>query len=164
MIWKTLLLALTLISLCQSFPTSLDANHTEEVIFVPYDVKFVPVELDGGKQEQQLLKKTLTPKQEELNTTQRNPDTLPGKFAQTVPPEDYILVPMSVFKALEDHAIETGTLKHHFISKRQAPANGFNLYRPVVQFRSITRDKRRVFRPPALVGYLNKYDRFPTVA
>ncbi|KAH1014472.1 uncharacterized protein LOC125504865 [Dendroctonus ponderosae] len=161
----TFLLALPLISLCRSFPAppaSLDANETKEVIFVPYDVKFVPVELDDSKLEKQPLdsktKETATSDADHKNFVSF--DRSQGKFDydQTEPSEDYILVPMSVFKALEDHAIETGSLKQHLISKRQAPADGFNV------FRSITREKRRIFRPPPLVGYLNNYDRFPTVA
>ncbi|KAL1514217.1 hypothetical protein ABEB36_003508 [Hypothenemus hampei] len=150
--FKILGVVLSLCILAESLPT----DKSNEVLFVPYDVKYVPVnvspEVGNEVSEKSTLKKDKTV----------SFDLFQEKFDldQTRMPEDYVLIPISVLRELEKDSLQ----KDHTISKRQAPDDDLLVYRPLVQFSTISRNRRRVVRPPPLVGYLNNYDKFPTVA
>lgn len=126
--------------------------NQSEVIFVPFDVKYVPIEVPASVSQQE-LEKVLNPQSKEVSaapasidqTSIPNLELLKEKFDvdETKNPEDYVLVPVALLESLE----ATKSTDKHSISKRQAP--GF---------------QRRLRRPRPLVGYLNNYDQFPTVA
>lgn len=119
---------------------------------MPFDVKYVPIEVPASVSQQE-LEKVLNPQSNEVRaasasidqTSIPNLELLKQKFdvEETKTPEDYVLVPVAFLESLE---VSKSTGKHS-ISKRQAP--GF---------------QRRLRRPRPLVGYLNNYDQFPTVA
>ncbi|XP_066139279.1 uncharacterized protein [Euwallacea fornicatus] len=158
---ENLLLLLSLsISLVLTYPADNAGNQSDKVIFVPYDVKYVPIELPSEPVEE--LRKTLNHEEnskEDSKSGQNNITVLEGLLKDTFEvdrnrdPEDYVLVPFSVLKQLQEKR------EGHKLIKRQ----GGEL-KPLIEHRALTRNKRRILKPPPLVGYLNNYDLFPTVA
>ncbi|KAF7276789.1 hypothetical protein GWI33_022062 [Rhynchophorus ferrugineus] len=146
-------------------------NQEDEVILIPYQVTFVPVEVsvvpkDSSSKNQQslvILKdrkhgQTATDDDKTGESTEdvdREPtfDLFKEKFSEDLPAsgEDLVLVPISTLKRLEDDGSEPTA---HSITKRQAPGRNF---------RGSGLNSR--YRPRyALVGYLNNYDDFPTLS
>ncbi|XP_066253647.1 uncharacterized protein [Euwallacea similis] len=157
---RNLLLLLSLsVKLALTDSTSNADSQSDKVIFVPYDVKYVPIEVSSTQVEK--LHKTLNHDQdskEDSKSGQANITVLEGllkdtfEVDQTKDPEDYVLVPVSILKQLQEKR------EGHGLTKRES-----NELKPVVEYKTLTRSKRRILRPPPLVGYLNNYDRFPTV-
>lgn len=135
--------------LCASLVHTHPVSDQSEVIFVPFDVKYVPIEVPANVNQDE-LEKVLNHESNNVATAEKRESTsnlelLKEKFNvdETKTPEDYVLVPVTLLKSLESSKFAG----KHSISKRQAP--GF---------------QRRLRRPRPLVGYLNNYDQFPTVA
>lgn len=164
-----------------------DLNQSEEIIFVPYDVKYVPIEITSHSASSDVEKtigsevKQLQIKSEELEnfrsdkkkqidfleraeTEHKNHKDEETLLEISESSEDYVLVPISLLKTLEDKAKtkEDSLSATHSISKRQAP--GGLVFRSVIQLSTVSGNRRRIIRLPAFVGYLTEYDQFPTVA
>lgn len=141
-------------TLVHTYPVSEQGQlNQSQVVFLPLDVKYVPIEVPASVSQLE-LERVLNHESNDVNaanpekhesTNTSNLELLKEKFDvdETKTPEDYVLVPVTLLESLE---ATTSTGKHS-ISKRQAP--GF---------------QRRIRRPRPLVGYLNNYDQFPTVA
>ncbi|XP_060533832.1 uncharacterized protein LOC132706495 [Cylas formicarius] len=178
MYWLTFL-SLASLGLVSSLPirhSDLKNETDYEVIYVPYDVKYVPVEVPinvndvkksntfkldenvGSLANQEILKNVfaeskanILPKIAYKSTDlQRDSTSAVSNFSDSTDPEGIILIPLTASN------IPGG---EHQIVKRQAPGN--IVVRPVVTYRRLL---RRISRPPAFVGYLNDNDDFPTVA
>lgn len=166
---------------------------TDEVVYLPYDINYFPITVRKHNEEYPKRAdlhtenpdsndKRLSSLGDRDSTSETVVDLviedkvefttdLPSKFENkyesdlTKSPEKFVLVPVSVLKKLKQEESEVvSSSKKHVIAKRQAPGNAIIVYRPLIQFRRVSENRRRVFRRPALVGYLNDYDHFPTVA
>ncbi|XP_060536119.1 uncharacterized protein LOC132708037 isoform X1 [Cylas formicarius] len=165
-IYKMVLLML-LTETVRSWPNQRLAaqNKDTEIVYIPYDVKYVPIEVP-----------------ESLS------DQLSHRMLTTFPVHETILNQMGVKKNASFSILEkeTDASKFHR-SKREINPNSRNpldhvvvrrqtysapyrrrlMYRPLVQYRRNFSSRRRIDVPPrrnALVGYLNDRDYFPTVA
>lgn len=130
----------------ESHPLTTTPNTTEEEtvpVYVPYDVKFLPVEIPNN------------------NTQELTVASLQTANSQSSPTEDYVLVPLSVLSNLSSSE-DVSSKVDHKITKRQTRRYPF--YRPVFRYSRFTAGRRRFGGSGNAVGYLNDRDYFPTVA
>lgn len=142
-------MTLLLTNTVKSLPVTTTRNTTENEtvsVYVPYDVKFVPVEVPDNNTNGL----SVSP----LQATTNN---------QSSSSEEYVLVPLSVLSNL---SLSEGipSISSHKISKRQTRRYPF--YRPVFRYSRFSTGRRRVGGSTFgnAVGYLNDRDYFPTVA
>ncbi|XP_050300914.1 uncharacterized protein LOC126739324 [Anthonomus grandis grandis] len=153
-------------------------------IYVPFDVKYIPVEVSEKSDVKELKSKSddLKPiiilrKKDILDHFDSNKPIKPvSHLATKDKPEDLIVVPLSPLPS-NDGAVKllqstrspqlpkddlVAAASSHIITKRQTQR--FPSFRPVVRFSRFSARRNRFNRNHAMVGYLSDRDLFPTVA